>query len=95
MQVGGWVQGGPGSSLSSRLLLTVRLCSSTRPSLLPPLSTHTLRPCLPLAARPLRPFPSVPSSQGTLRPHGQFIYRALIFPRVARESAGLPAEGRG
>lgn len=47
--------GGPGPSLSSLLLLTVRLCSSKRASLLlgallPPLSTHRLRPCLQLAA---------------------------------------------
>lgn len=38
--------------------------------------------------RPLHRFPSVPSSQGTYSgPHGQFIYRALIFPRVAQGSA--------
>lgn len=36
-------------------------------AVLPPLSTHTRRPCLQLAARPLRPFLSVPSRQGTLR----------------------------
>lgn len=83
---------GTAPSLCSLLLLTVRVYRSKlgpsfwKPSFLLPPTTHS-DPASNWLQRPLHPSP-VSSSQGTRsQPHGQFIYRALIFPRVASEKA--------